>query len=136
MTNQKFNIVGIVVRNNNAKVHFTNDLARRVKQYSKGGATRVDFVELPKEVTKLEALRQLLTLPQFASAEDQATINDSIEDRVKEARKGEVKVKSKTTKTKGKTATKPSLAALKNRKKAKSATAEDVLAAVKEPETV
>lgn len=126
MTNQKFKVVGITVHSGNTKVRFTDDMTRRIKQFTKGGASRVDFVELPQEMTKIEALRFMLTRPEFASAEDQATINDSIEDREKEARKGEVKVK-----TKGKA--KPSLEAIKARKTKKAAsevTAEQVLDAV------
>lgn len=109
MSNQKFKVAGITVHNGNAKVRFTDDLIRRVKQFTKGGATRCEFVELPNEMTKLEALNYMLTLPNYASAGDQATINDSIADRVKEAKKGEVKVKAAKSK--------PSLEAIKSRTK-------------------
>ena len=113
---QTFKVAGITVHNGNAKVRFTDDMVRRVKQFTKGGATRCDFVELPSEMTKVEALKHMATLPEFASAEDQATIADSLADREKEAKKGTVKVK----------ATKPSLDAIKARGKK----------AVKETETV
>jgi hypothetical protein len=93
MTTQTFKVVGITEHNGNSKVRFTHDLVRRVKQFSKGGADRIDFVELPTEMTKLEALRYMLTLPEFKSEEDQATINDTIEDKEKEARKGTIRVK-------------------------------------------
>ena len=102
MSNQLFKVVGITVHNGNAKVRFTHDMTRRVKQFTKGGATRCDFVELPNEMSKLDALRYMLdalrymlTHTAFQSVEDQATINDSIQDREKETRKGEVKVKAK-----------------------------------------
>lgn len=114
-----FSVVGITVHNGNAKVRFTEDMGRRVKQFSKGGATRVDFVNLPNAMNKIDALRYMLTLEQFASAEDQATINDTLGDREREARKGEVKVKAK-----------PSLDAIKSRAKSKVSVA-DVLDAVK-----
>ena len=104
-TSQLFKVAGITVHNGNAKVRFTDDMVRRVKQFTKGGATRCDFVELPSEMTK--ALKHMLTLPEFASAEDQATIGDALSDREKEASKGTVKVK----------ATKPSLDAIKARGK-------------------
>ena len=110
MTTKLFSVVGITVHNGNAKVRFTEDMGRRVKQFSKGGATRVDFVNLPNAMNKIDALRYMLTLPQFASAEDQATINDTLSDREKEARKGEVRVQAK-----------PSLDSIKSRAKAKSA---------------
>jgi hypothetical protein len=112
MSTKLFSVAGITVHNGNAKVRFTDDMGRRVKQFSKGGATRVDFVTLPNAMNKIDALKYLLTLPQFASAEDQATLAETLADREKEARKGEVKVQAK-----------PSLDAIKGRAKSK-ATAE------------
>jgi hypothetical protein len=125
MSSQTFKVVGITVHNGNAKVRFTDDMVRRVKQFTKGGATRCEFIELPSEMTKVEALKYMLTRPEYASPSDQATITDSLSDREKEARKGEVKVKASKAK--------PSLDAIKSRAKkpAKSeATVEDVLNAV------
>lgn len=134
MSNQTFKVVGITVHNGNAKVRFTDDMARRVKQFTKGGATRCDFIELAEPMTKLDALRFMLAHDQFQSAEDQATITESIEDREKDARKGEVKVKVAKTKTvKGKV--KPSLTAIKARAR-KQTQVEDVLNAVSETESV
>jgi hypothetical protein len=121
MTTNLYTVVGITVHNGNAKVRFTDDMARRVKQFTKGGATRVDFVTLPNAMNKIDALKYLLTLPEFASAEDQATINDTLSDREKEARKGEVKVKAQ----------KPSLDAIKARGNKAKTTVADVLDAVK-----
>lgn len=125
MTAQTFKVVGITVHNGNAKVRFTDDMVRRVKQFTKGGATRCEFIELPSEMTKIDALKYMLTQEVFASAEDQATINDSIEDRVKEANKGTVKVKAKPSKVKAK----PSIEAIKARAKKPTTTVEDILAA-------
>lgn len=108
MTTKLFTVAGITVHNGNAKVRFTDDMGRRVKQFSKGGATRVDFVQLPQAMNKIDALKYLLTVSNFSSAEDQATINETLADREREARKGEVRVQAK-----------PSLDAIKNRAKAK-----------------
>jgi hypothetical protein len=119
MTTNVYTVVGITVHNGNAKVRFTEDMARRVKQFTKGGATRCDFVTLPSAMTKIEALKFMLTLPEFASAEDQATISETLVDREKEARKGEVKVKG------------PSLDAIKARGNKAKTTVADVLDAVK-----
>lgn len=121
-SNQTFKVAGITVHNGNAKVRFTDDMVRRIKQFTKGGATRVDFVELPSEMTKVDALKYLATLPEFASPADQATIADTLSDKTKEATKGNVKVK----------ATKPSLDAIKARGKKKEVTAEEILAATQE----
>jgi len=134
MSNQTFKVVGITVHNGNAKVRFTDDMARRVKQFTKGGATRCDFIELADPMTKLDALRFMLTHEQFQSAEDQATISESIEDRAKDAKKSEVKVKVKVAKT-AKSKAKPSLDAIKSRAR-KQTTAQDVLNAVSNVEEV
>ena len=122
MANQTFKVAGITVHNGNAKVRFTDDMVRRIKQFTKGGATRCDFVELPSEMTKVEALKYLQSHADFQSAEDQATLADTLSDKVKEASKGTVKVK----------ATKPSLDAIKARGKKKAVTAEEVLAATQD----
>jgi hypothetical protein len=128
MANQTFKVAGITVHNGNAKVRFTDDMVRRIKQFTKGGATRADFVELPSEMTKVEALKYMLTLNEFASAEDQATISDALSDREKEASKGTVKVKVPKAKAK------PSIDAIKARAKKATAevTPEQVLQAVSE----
>ena len=124
MTNQTFKVAGITVHGDSIKVRFTDDMIRRIKQFTKGGATRVDFVELPSEMTKVEALKYLMSHEQFQSASDQATLADALADREKEASKGEVKVKvSKKAK--------PSLANIKARAKKASKpeiTAEEILA--------
>ena len=113
MSNQTFKVAGITVHNGNAKVRFTDDMVRRIKQFTKGGATRCDFVELPSEMTKVEALKYMQSHSLYASAEDQATISDSLADRVKEPKQVKVKV------------TKPSLDAIKARaKKTKTAKAD------------
>jgi hypothetical protein len=120
-SNQTFKVAGITTHNGNAKVRFTDDMVRRIKQFTKGGASRVDFVELPSEMTKVEALKYLATLPEFASPSDQATIADTLADKTKEANKGEVKVTKK-----------PSIDAIKARAKKKEVTPEQILAVVED----
>jgi hypothetical protein len=122
MANQTFKIAGITTHGTSTKVRFTDDMVRRIKQFSKGGASRIDLVELPTEMTKLEALKYIATLPEFASPADQATIADSIEDKSK----GTVEVKVKASKTK------PSIDAIKARAKKSQVSAEDILSAVAE----
>ena len=116
MAKQTFKVAGITTHNGNSKVRFTDDMVRRVKQFSKGGATRIDLVDLPSEMTKVESLKYMQTLELFKSAEDQALIADALADREKVKR--EVKVKA----TK---ATKPSVESIKARAK-KAQTAEAV----------
>lgn len=118
MTNKTFTVVGITDNNGEVKVRFANDLVRRVKQFSKSGANRVTFAELPYPMTKLEALRYMLTMNEFQSEDDQATINETIEDKERDARKGTIRVRKP----------KPSLDDIKNRAR-KEVAVEDILAA-------
>lgn len=111
MAKQTFKVAGITTHNGNTKVRFTDDMVRRIKQFTKGGASRIDLVELPSEMTKIEALNHMATLEMFASPSDRATIADTLDDKTKEANKGTVKV------TKTKTKAKPSMDAIKSRAK-------------------
>lgn len=119
MANQTFKVAGITVHDNNTKVRFTDDMIRRIKQFNKGGATRCDFVELPTEMTKVEAIKYMQSLDQFSSAEDQATLAECLADREKDLRKGEVKVKVPKVKAQSKKAGKaqPNMASIKARAK-------------------
>lgn len=122
MAKQTFKVAGITTHGTSTKVRFTDDLVRRVKQFSKGGASRIDLLELPNEMSKIEALNYLAAHADFQSPSDQATINDSIADKSKEASKGTVKVKVSKAKAK------PSIDAIKARAK-KELTPAQVLAA-------
>ena len=126
MAKQTFKVAGITTNNGNTKVRFTDDMARRIKLFTKGGHTRVDFVDLPSEMTKIEALNYLATHADFQSPGDQATIADSLADKTKEASKGTVKVKVAKTKAKAK----PTLANIKARAKkvTKEVSVEQILA--------
>lgn len=115
MASQTFKVAGITTHNGVSKVRFTDDIVRRVKQFSKGGATRIDLIELPSEMGKVEALKFLQSHAGYQSPDDQALIADAIADREKPAKTGEVKVKA----TK---ANKPSIEAIKARGKKKAAT--------------
>jgi hypothetical protein len=75
-------------------------------------------------MTKVDALKYMSFHADFQSASDQATIADTLEDKNKEASKGEVKVKASKTK--------PSIDAIKARAKKSKVSAEDILAAVED----
>jgi hypothetical protein len=107
MAKDTFKVAGITTHNGNSKVRFTDDMVRRVKQFSKGGATRIDLVDLPSEMTKVEALKYLQAHADYQSAEDQLLISDSLADRVKEP-KAPKAVKVKVTK-----ANKPTMDSIK-----------------------
>jgi hypothetical protein len=123
MTNKTYSVVGITAHSadqGTAKVRFANDFSRRVKILTKDGTcTRCDLIELPKEMTKVDALNYMLTLPEFASPADQATIQEAIDTRVKAPKAKAPVVKAK-----------PSLDAIKARSRKATTTAQDVLDAV------
>jgi hypothetical protein len=122
MAKQTFKVAGITAHGTSIKVRFTDDMVRRVKQFAKGGASRIDLIELPSEMSKIEALNYLAAHADFQSPSDQATISDSLTDKSKEANKGTVKVKVSKAKAK------PSIDAIKARAK-KELTPAQVLAA-------
>jgi CCR4-NOT transcriptional regulation complex NOT5 subunit len=117
-SNQLWTCVGITVHNGDAKVRFGVDRVRRIKQFTKGGATRIDLVDLPSEMNKLDALNFLKAHAEFQAPEDQAVISEAYDYRAKVASKavGEVKVRATRAKKE-----KPSLDSIKAR--AKKATA-------------
>ncbi len=92
MTTKTFTICGITQHDNNpAKIRWSNDLIRRIKQFTKSHPEgRCDFVELPNEMSKLEALEFLQTHDTFQSPEDQAIISDAICDRSKATKSGAI----------------------------------------------
>ena len=124
MTNKTYSVVGITVHSadqGTAKVRFANDFSRRVKILTKDGTcTRCDLIELPQEMTKVDALNYMLTRPEFASPADHATIQEAIDTRVKAPKA----VKAPKVKVK------PSLDAIKARGRKATTTARDILDAV------
>jgi hypothetical protein len=123
------------------KVRYGTDLIRLIKMLNNPkkiedktlgiclAPVRVDFVELPSPMLKADALKFLLTAPEFQSAADQATIQEEIESRTPKAPrvKKEKTVKVKVAKTKAA----PTLDSIKSRAK-KSVTPEQLLATVGE----
>jgi hypothetical protein len=77
-TNALFTVSGITTdAQGNSKVRWTQDLIRRTKLFAKQGYVRIDLVDLPQPMTKLEALAYISTLPQFDNAGDRMTIEDA-----------------------------------------------------------
>jgi hypothetical protein len=122
------------------KVRYGTDLIRLIKMLNNPkkiedktlgiclAPVRVDFVELPTGMVKADALKFLAAHAEFQSAEDQAVIQEEINERTPKAPR--VK-KEKVAKVKATKKTAPSLDSIKSRAK-KTATAEQVLAAVGE----
>jgi hypothetical protein len=113
------------------KVRYGTDLIRLIKMLNNPkkiedktlgiclAPVRVDFVELPVSMIKIDALKFLATHPDFQSSADQATIQDEIDERTPRVKK------SKAT---------PSIDSIKSRMK-RTTTVEQVLAAI-QPSTI
>ena len=82
------------------KARFANDLVARIKILNKAGCTDVNLVELPRAMTKLEAL-QYLQEQGITEGDAGYAVANKLAEKTKLAKKGEVKVKaSKTPKAK------------------------------------
>lgn len=111
-----FTVAGTATHNGVTKVRFANDLVARIKILNKAGATNINLIELPEPMTKLQALKYL-SEQGITEGDAGYAVANKLAEKSRVAKKGEVKVQAK-----------PSVKA----KAAKStATAEDVLAAVK-----
>jgi len=119
MTAEKlFTVAGTATHNGVTKARFANDLVARIKILNKAGATDINLVELPRAMTKLEAL-QYLTEQGITTGDAGYAVANKLAEKTKVAKKGEVKVQaSNGVKAKAKTAK-------------KDVTAEEVLEAVK-----
>lgn len=88
--NQTFTVCGITTdARGDSKVRWTQDLIRRTKLFAKQGHGRIDLVDLPRPMTKLEALAHIASLPQFSNPGDQMTIADAQAYREKAKAKAE-----------------------------------------------
>jgi len=102
MKQQLFTVAGTSIRQGETKVRFANDLVSRVKALNRAGHKDVNLVELPKPMTKLEALQHLHSLGMSTGDVGYAVASKLVE-KTKIAKKGEVKVsgtvvQAKTTK--------------------------------------
>jgi hypothetical protein len=100
--NKLFTVAGVATQNGNTKVRFANDLVARVKILAKNGCTDINLIELPKPMTKLEALQHLTSLGMTGDAG--YAIANKLSEKTKLAKKGEVKVSAKPTAAKAKVA--------------------------------
>lgn len=77
--NSLYTVCGITTdAEGNTKVRWTQDLIRRTKLFIKQGHTRVDLVELPGPMSKLEALAFIKAHERFADSGDQMIIDDAV----------------------------------------------------------
>lgn len=143
-----FKFAGITVHSNGSatrtKVRYGTDFVMRFKQLNNPkkiedkrlgvclAPVRVDLVELPEPMLKVDALKWLLTHETFKSPEDQALIQDEIDNRTPKAPKQRKAKTERTVKVKASKKEAPSLDSIKSRAKKSAVTVEDVIAAVTE----
>jgi hypothetical protein len=85
------------------KARFANDLVARIKILNKAGCTNINLVELPRAMTKLEAL-QYIQETQTPTGDAGYAVANKLAEKTKIAKRGEVMVKA--TKTSAKSAEK------------------------------
>jgi len=85
MTNQTFTVAGTSKHNGAYKVRFANDLMR-TKNLTKSGHTDITLVELPRAMSKLDAIKHIATLDEFTTVGSKSAIMDYL-DRKDEAPK-------------------------------------------------
>ena len=74
------------------KARFANDLVARIKILNKAGCTDINLMELPKAMTKLEALQHLQSLGQTGDAG--YAVANKLAEKTRIAKRGEIKVKA------------------------------------------
>ena len=97
-----FTVAGTSNRQSEVKVRFANDLVSRIKALHRAGHADVNLVELPKPMTKLEAL-QYLQEQGITQGDAGYAVASKVAEKTKLAKKGEVKVKATGVKTTAKT---------------------------------
>jgi hypothetical protein len=75
------------------KVRFANDLVARIKILNKAGCTDINLVELPRAMTKLEALQHLTELG-ITQGDAGYAVANKLTEKTRVAKRGEVKVQA------------------------------------------
>mgnify|MGYP007014884092 FL=1 len=99
-TEKTFTVAGTAINaDGTVKARFANDLVARIKILNKSGCTEINLVELPRAMTKMEALQHLQTLG-VTEGDAGYVVANKLAERAKFAKKGEVKVAAKGVKAK------------------------------------
>jgi hypothetical protein len=78
------------------KARFANDLVARIKILNKAGCTDINLVELPRAMTKLEAL-QYIQETQTPSGDAGYAVANKLAEKTKIAKRDQVKIAGKST---------------------------------------
>jgi hypothetical protein len=101
-TEKTFTVAGTAINaDGTVKARFANDLVARIKILNKAGCTEINLVELPRAMTKMEALQHLQTLG-ITEGDAGYVVANKLAERAKVAKKGEVKVVATGVKAKSK----------------------------------
>jgi hypothetical protein len=93
-TEKLFTVAGTATNpNGTVKARFANDLVARIKILNKAGCTNINLVELPKAMTKLEALQYLQGMG-ITEGDAGYAVANKLAEKTKVAKRGEVKVKA------------------------------------------
>lgn len=77
MTDKLYTVAGVSTLNGETKARFANDVMR-IKVLRKNGHQDITLVELPREMTKLEAAEFIKALPEFDNPVAQEAIDEAI----------------------------------------------------------
>jgi hypothetical protein len=94
---KQFTVAGTATQNGVTKARFANDMVARVKILTKSGCTNINLVELPRPMTKLEALQHLQTLG-ITEGDAGYAVANKLAEKTKVAKKAEIKVAVKPSK--------------------------------------
>ena len=97
-----FTVAGTATQNGITKARFANDMVARVKILTKNNCTNINLVELPRPMTKLEALQHLQTLG-ITEGDAGYAVANKLAEKTKVAKKAEIRVAVKPSKVSAKT---------------------------------
>ena len=90
-TEKLFTVAGTASQNGITKARFANDLVARIKILNKSGCDNINLAELPKPMTKLEALHYLESTGNYIGDAGYAVAN-KLAEKTKIAKRAEIKV--------------------------------------------
>ena len=93
-TEKLFTVAGTATNpDGTTKARFANDLVARIKILNKAGCTDINLVELPKAMTKLEALQYLQS--QGVTGDAGYAVANKLAEKTKIAKRDQVKLAGK-----------------------------------------
>lgn len=95
-TEKTFTVAGTATNaDGTVKARFANDLVARIKILNKAGCTNINLVELPRAMTKLEALQYLQE--QGVTGDAGYAVANKLAEKTKVAKRDQVKIASTAT---------------------------------------